>query len=170
MAIPLSSPSMDIQVSSNFERLLFELLGRDGQKTASYMQEFSRTGQFTVAENVLQAALQDFSGFCLDDEGTSEEIARCYRDEGYLIDPHSAVGLAAAGHARSTQLIETDTPIISLACAHPAKFPDAVFKASGQHPALPESLSDLMEREEHMLTAKNDMAAIQQLLLERQRG
>lgn len=167
---PSLSPSMDIQVSSNFERLLFELLGRDGQKTASYMQEFSRTGQFMVAENVLQAALQDFSGFCLDDEGTSEEIARCYRDEGYLIDPHSAVGLAAARHARSTQLIDTDIPIISLACAHPAKFPDAVFKASGQHPALPESLSDLMEREEQMLTAKNDIAAIQQLLLERQRG
>ncbi|MEC7246542.1 MAG: threonine synthase, partial [Pseudomonadota bacterium] len=87
-----------------------------------------------------------------------------------LIDPHSAVGLAAARHARSSQLIDADTPIISLACAHPAKFPDAVFKASGQHPALPDSLSDLMEREEQMLTAKNDMAAIQQLLLERQRG
>ena len=167
---PSLSPSMDIQVSSNFERLLFELLNRDGAAVAACMQSFAETGSFSVADEVLASALQVFSGYCLDDEGTTEEIRRTYAELGYLIDPHSAVGLAAARHARTTNLVDKDTPIISLACAHPAKFSDAVHNASGQIAALPDALADLMEREEEMLQVDNDMAAIQQLVLKWQRG
>ncbi|MGB1933933.1 MAG: threonine synthase, partial [Candidatus Puniceispirillaceae bacterium] len=167
---PSLSPSMDIQVSSNFERLLFELLNRDGAAVAACMQGFAETGSFSVADEVLASALQVFSGYCLDDEGTTEEIRRTYGELGYLIDPHSAVGLAAARHARTTNLVDKDTPIISLACAHPAKFSDAVHNATGQIAALPDALADLMEREEEMLQVDNDMAAIQQLVLKWQRG
>ena len=167
---PSLSPSMDIQVSSNFERLLFELLNRDGAAVAACMQSFAETGSFSVADEVLASALQVFSGYCLDDEGTTEEIRRTYGELGYLIDPHSAVGLAAARHARTTNLVDKDTPIISLACAHPAKFSDAVHNATGQIAALPDALADLMEREEEMLQVDNDMAAIQQLVLKWQRG
>jgi threonine synthase len=167
---PSLSPSMDIQVSSNFERLLFELLNRDGAAVAACMQSFAETGSFSVVDEVLASALQVFSGYCLDDEGTTEEIRRTYAELGYLIDPHSAVGLAAARHARTTNLVDKETPIISLACAHPAKFSDAVHNASGQIAALPDALADLMEREEEMLQVDNDMAAIQQLVLKWQRG
>ncbi|MBL54931.1 MAG: threonine synthase [SAR116 cluster bacterium] len=161
---PSLSPSMDIQVSSNFERLLFELLDRDGARVADLMQQFAQTGSFAVAEDVLRDALSMFSGFCLDDEGTKEEIKTTYEDTGMIIDPHSAVGLAAARKARKSGLVSQDTPVISLACAHPAKFPDAVRSACGVHPALPDHLSDLMDRDEVMLKADNDMAAVQALL------
>ena len=155
---------MDIQVSSNFERLLFELLDRDGARVADLMQQFAQTGSFAVAEDVLRDALSIFSGFCLDDEGTKEEIKTTYEETGMIIDPHSAVGLAAARKARKSGLVSQDTPVISLACAHPAKFPDAVRSACGVHPALPDHLSDLMDRDEVMLKADNDMAAVQVLL------
>lgn len=167
---PSLSPSMDIQVSSNFERLLFELLDRNGEAIAAAMQSFSETGRFSVEDKVLQSALQVFSGYCLDDAGTTAEIKRCFDTHNYLIDPHSAVGLAAARNARRTNLVSKDTPIISLACAHPAKFPDAVHNASGQMPELPDELADLMSRDEQMLTAPNDMAAVQKLVLEHRRG
>ena len=161
---PSLSPSMDIQVSSNFERLLFELLDRDGPAVADIMQQFAQTGSFAVAESVLQNALSVFSGFCLDDEGTRAEIKTTYDQTGMIIDPHSAVGLAGARNARLSGLVGPDTPIISLACAHPAKFPEAVQSACGVHPALPDHLSDLMQRDEVMLRAENNIAAVQALL------
>ena len=161
---PSLSPSMDIQVSSNFERLLFELLDRDGPAVADIMQQFAQTGSFAVAESVLQNALSVFSGFCLDDEGTRAEIKTTYDQTGMIIDPHSAVGLAGARNARLSGLVGPDTQIISLACAHPAKFPEAVQSACGVHPALPDHLSDLMQRDEVMLRAKNNIAAVQALL------
>jgi threonine synthase len=161
---PSLSPSMDIQVSSNFERLLFELLNRDGVEVARLMSSFAQTGSFDVVDDVLQSALSLFSGFCLDDEGTKAEINLTYQQTGMVIDPHSAVGLAGARHARVAGLVKQDTPIISLACAHPAKFPDAVQAACGIYPDLPETLADLMQREEVMLKAKNDTFAVQSLL------
>ena len=161
---PSLSPSMDIQVSSNFERLLFELLGRDGATVAELMRTFSETGNFAVADSVLQTALSVFSGFCLDDAGTRAEIKATYDQTGMVIDPHSAVGLAGARAARTSGLIGRDTPVISLACAHPAKFPDAVHSACGVHPDLPEHLSDLMQRDEVMLRADNNIASVQALL------
>ena len=161
---PSLSPSMDIQVSSNFERLLFELLDRDGVEVAKLMKRFAKSGSFDVAENVLRSALSLFSGFCLDDDGTKAEIRSTYQQTGMVIDPHSAVGLAGARQARSSGLVSQDTPIISLACAHPAKFPDAVQSACGIYPGLPEHLANLMQRDDVMLTAENDMEAVQALL------
>ena len=161
---PSLSPSMDIQVSSNFERLLFELLDRDGVEVARLMKRFAKSGSFDVAENVLRSALSLFSGFCLDDDGTKAEIRSTYQQTGMVIDPHSAVGLAGARQARASGLVSQDTPIISLACAHPAKFPDAVQSACGVYPSLPEHLANLMQRDDVMLTAENDMEAVQALL------
>ena len=161
---PSLSPSMDIQVSSNFERLLFELLNRDGVEVARLMKRFAKSGSFDVADNVLRSALSLFSGFCLNDDGTRAEIRSTYQQTGMVIDPHSAVGLAGARQARTSGLVSQDTPIISLACAHPAKFPDAVKSACGIYPDLPEHLANLMQRDDAMLTAENDMEAVQALL------
>ena len=161
---PSLSPSMDIQVSSNFERLLFELLDRDGVEVARLMKRFAKSGSFDVADNVLRSALSLFSGFCLNDDGTRAEIRSTYQQTGMVIDPHSAVGLAGARQARTSGLVSQDTPIISLACAHPAKFPDAVKSACGIYPDLPEHLANLMQRDDAMLTAENDMEAVQALL------
>lgn len=158
---PSLSPSMDIQASSNFERLLFELLERDGDNVRALMQGFSETGRFDVSADVLTRALETFSGFRLDDEGTRAEITRTAAETGMVIDPHSAVGLSAARAARATRLVADDIPIISLACAHPAKFPDAVKSVTGAHPALPNHMADLMEREERLSVIENDISDVQ---------
>jgi threonine synthase len=153
---PSLSPSMDIQVSSNFERLLFELLDRDAAATAAAMREFRRTGRMPVPETAWCRACAVFHGFRLDDAGTEAEIRRVYQATGYIADPHSAVGLAAAralcpGHG---------VPIVAMATAHPAKFPDAVERATGVRPPLPPALADLMQREERYVVVKNDLAAV----------
>jgi threonine synthase len=153
---PSLSPSMDIQVSSNFERLLFELLDRNPELTASTMQQFRADGRMTVAEPVWKRATSLFHGFRLDDAGIETEIRRLYRASGYLADPHTAVGTAAARALPCGHL-----PTIAVATAHPAKFPDAVERASGVRPPLPHRLADLYEREERFITAPNDLAAVQ---------
>jgi threonine synthase len=144
---PSLSPSMDIQVSSNFERLLFEMLGRDHGAVQRLMAAFADTGRFDVAPEILASARQLFQAWRLDDDGTLAEIARVKTATGMVLDPHSAVGVYAAHQARDASSVDADTPIVALACAHPAKFPDAVEKATGERPALPPHLSDLMERE-----------------------
>ena len=167
---PSYSPSMDIQVSSNFERLLFELSGRDGQAVADMMQAFQTSGRYDVPQSWLDAARQQFSGFCLDDDGTLAQIKACYQQFEKIIDPHSAVGLAGAYELRKSQMVSAEIPIISLACAHPAKFPDAVEQAIGIRPALPEHLLDLMERPEQMQVAANQLADIQQMVIRNRRA
>ncbi len=167
---PSLSPSMDIQVSSNFERLLFELSGRNGKAVAEMMQAFSSSGKYDVPQEWLEEASKIFSGFCLDDESTLKQIKDCHDTHRLVIDPHSAVGLAGAYHMRDTQMLGDDVPIISLACAHPAKFPDAVEKAIGQRPALPPHLADLMEREERIIQVENQLADVKKLVLEKRRG
>jgi threonine synthase len=146
---PSLSPSMDIQVSSNFERLMFELLDRDGDHTRALMERFSATGQFTLTRDMVNDDIDLFSGFRCDDEATLAEIARTWKDDGILMDPHSAVGLAAAREAAKTD----DHQIVALACAHPAKFPDAVEKATGIRPELPDHLRDLMQRPHQNINA-----------------
>ena len=128
------------------------------------MNSFSQSGSFNVSEDVLRSALTLFEGFCLDDEGTKVEINSTYQQTGMVIDPHSAIGLAGARHAKTSGLISQDTAVISLACAHPAKFPDAVKSACGIYPDLPKHLSDLMRRDDAMLTVENNMDAVQTLL------
>ena len=155
---PSLSPSMDIQVSSNFERLLFELLSRDGARTAEAMRAFRATGRMPIPPSVWEEARRLFAGFALDDEGTLAEIARTHRESGYLADPHTAIGLAAA---RACAPDDRSIPVVIAATAHPAKFPEAVARALGERPALPPHLVDLMTREERCEVVPNDLALIQ---------
>ncbi|GAN76580.1 threonine synthase [Acidisphaera rubrifaciens] len=153
---PSLSPSMDIQVSSNFERLLFELLDRDAAATAGLMRAFRATGRMPVPDAAWRRATARFMGFRLDDAGTTAAMAAAWRESGYLADPHTAVGLAAAArHARP------GVPVIVAGTAHPAKFPDAVEAATGIRPALPAALADLFEREEHYIRLPAELAPLQ---------
>ncbi len=153
---PTISPSMDIQVSSNFERLLFDLLGREGDKVRSVIEGFRETGRFSVNARSLEAAQAIFYGARFDDEETREIIRDVYDNSDLLIDPHTAVGIAAARAQRRDRSV----PMVALATAHPAKFPDAVEDATGVRPALPDRLSDLFERDERCTVLANDLDAV----------
>jgi len=153
---PTLSPSMDIQISSNFERLLFELYGRDGEQVVDAMARFRAEGSYTVDEDRRGLLHEHWSGRRIDDDETKAIIARVFERTGEIIDPHTAVGIGAAEAARR----DPDVPLISLATAHPAKFPDAVEAAIGRRPALPDRLADLFEREEHYVTVPNDLDAV----------
>jgi threonine synthase len=155
--VPSLSPSMDIQVSSNFERLLFELLHRDGAKTATTMRAFRETGAMPIADSTWRDATALFRAKAVSDEDTIAEMRRLHA-QGYLADPHTAAG-AAASHACPPD--DTATPIIVAATAHPAKFPDAVEQATGTRPGLPPHMADLYEREERFTVLPNDFAAVQ---------
>ena len=155
---PSLSPSMDIQVSSNFERLLFELLDRDPAATAATMQRFRATGAMDVPDAAWHRARTLFHGFRLDDAGTTAEIRRL-DSRGYLADPHTAIGIAA-GRAHACP----HAPMVAVATAHPAKFPDAMETATGRRPPLPSRLADLYEREERFTTAPNRLDAVEDLV------
>lgn len=157
---PTLSPSMDIQVSSNFERLLFDVLNRDGEAVAQTLQGFRKTGRFAVAAEQLQRLRRLFDCHRLDDAETLAEIAARHKASGELLDPHSAIGTAAAAAA----LRDDVSVVVALACAHPAKFPDAVKKAAGVHPDLPPRLADLYEREERCTVLPNDLSALQRFI------
>ena len=161
--VPTLSPSMDIQVSSNFERLLFEMNGRDGGMTAEQLGRFRSTGRLDIeADQRDEYITGHFRAAAFDDEATIEEIARVHRDTGMLLDPHTATGTAAA--ALLTGLDGPDHPVVTLATAHPAKFPDAVERATGLRPALPEHLADLFDRPERTETVACDLAAVEALV------
>ncbi|MBC8339164.1 MAG: threonine synthase [Rhodospirillales bacterium] len=153
---PTISPSMDIQISSNFERLLFDLLDRDGDRVRAVMEEFRETGKFSVANKALETAQALFYGACFDDGATKQTIREVYEATGELLDPHSAVGLAAARAQRR----DSRVPMIALATAHPAKFPDAVQDATGVRPTLPDRMAGLMEGEERCDVLANDFEAV----------
>jgi threonine synthase len=153
---PSLSPSMDIGVSSNFERLLFELLDRDAARTASIMTGFRHTGRMDVPAPAWHAARAQFTGFRLNDEGTTAEIARTWQECGYLADPHTATAIAAARAHPTAQ-----TPLVVAGTAHAAKFPDAIAAAVGFRPPLPPHLADLYDRPERFSVAPNELAAIQ---------
>jgi threonine synthase len=152
---PSLSPSMDIQVSSNFERLLFDLLGRDGPAVAEAMQAFRSDGRLPDSARLAADARGLFAAHRLDDQETIDVIRSVHQETGMLIDPHTAV---AVGAARKTP--RDGTKRIVLATAHPAKFPDAVEKASGLRPPLPDHLSDLLERPERAQTLDNDLDVV----------
>jgi threonine synthase len=166
--VPTLSPSMDIQISSNFERLLFDLYGRDGRALADAMTTFRSTGTLRVGakahgSNILGGVRELFESGRLDDEGTLAAIADCRRRYGETLDPHTAVGYAVAQRHRRDPAV----PMIVLATAHPAKFPDAVQKATGERPALPPRLADLLQRTERVDGLPNDIAALKQLIDDR---
>jgi threonine synthase len=154
---PTLSPSMDIQVSSNFERLLFELKGRNGAAVAAAIGAFRDTGTLPADEQAWRAARALFSACRVDDAATRRSIAETWRETGELLDPHSAIAVAAAKAARR----EAGVPMVALASAHPAKFPEAVVEATGIRPALPARLAELMHRPERRPRLANDLAAVQ---------
>ncbi|PPR21238.1 MAG: hypothetical protein CFH39_01866, partial [Alphaproteobacteria bacterium MarineAlpha10_Bin2] len=159
------SPSMDIQVASNFERLLFELHDRNGAEIRAMIESLDTGGGFDVAPEKIQAARRQFSARRVDDARALACMAETWQNCGVLIDPHSAAGLAAAEDAKSDDDEEKhQTPVICLATAHPAKFPDAVERATGVRPALPAALADLLGRSEHVTQLPNDVAAVKEFV------
>lgn len=159
--VPSLSPSMDIQVSSNFERLLFEMNGRDGGITAEQLQRFRSSGNLSVeADQWAEFIEGKFQAARLDDSETLDVISQTYRDSGMLLDPHTAVGVGAVAKLRAAGTLHGTT--VTLATAHPAKFPDAVERATGVRPPLPPHLADLFERTEQFTVLPHDLAAVKE--------
>ena len=157
---PTLSPSMDIQVSSNLERLLFEVHGRDGAAIAELMARFRAEGTVSVDAERLDLLSEHWSAARVDDAATAATIARTHERTGVTLDPHTAVGLAAALEART----DPSVPIVVLSTAHPAKFPDAVESAIGLRPPLPAHLADLFERPERYEVLPNDYAVVRRAI------
>ncbi|TAJ40756.1 MAG: threonine synthase [Reyranella sp.] len=161
--VPTFSPSMDIQISSNFERLLFDLYDRNGVTLADAMTAFRSTGTLKVGANALAGVRALFDAGRVDEPGTLAAIADCRRRFGETIDPHTAVGYAVAQQHRRDLAV----PMVVLATAHPAKFPDAVEKATGVRPSLPARLGDLMDRAERVDGLRNDIGELKAMIDER---
>ena len=159
--IPSISPSMDIQVSSNFERALFDAYDRDGKAVAQLMDEL-KAGGFDVSQGAMQALSEHFSSGRVSEEETSAQITETLKSSAELLCPHSAVGVHVADAQR-----EAGTPMVTLATAHPAKFPDAVEAATGIRPPLPSRMADLYERPERMTRVPNDLEALKAHIIAR---
>jgi len=155
---PTQSPSMDIQVSSNFERLLFEAYDRDAAMLRASMNTLRQSGAFTIEPRSLAAIRRDFDALSVSEDDTCAEIARVWRETGMLIDPHTAVGVGAARRARAA---DPSCPMVVLSTAHPAKFPDAIEKATSARPALPAHLAGLFDLPEHFDVLPNDQGAVE---------
>lgn len=153
------SPSMDIQVSSNFERMMFDLAQRDGDRVRAYMDDFAQTGSVALGDGEISKARDIFLAQQVDDETTKRFMARLAISDGYIADPHTAVGMKAA-----ELLSAGDGPKITLATAHPVKFGEAVEEATGVAPILPSHMADLYERDEVYQVLDNDIAALQDLV------
>jgi threonine synthase len=154
---PSISPSMDIQVSSNFERALFDAYGRDGAAVAQLMDEL-KSGGFKISQGAIGALRDDFASGRASEEETSAMITRALSEMGELLCPHSAVGVHVA------QEFTGKVPLVTLATAHPAKFPDAVEAASGIRPPLPARMADLFDRPERITRVEDDLAAIEAII------
>ncbi len=162
-----SSPSMDIQVSSKFERLLFDACGRDASAIRGLMASQAQSGSFTIAEKPLAKIRSEFDALRTGETGTAKEIARVYKEAGYLLDPHTAV---AVHGARKALAKAPHVPMVCLGTAHPAKFGDAVYAAAGVRAPLPAHMEGLMERKEHFTVLPNDQTAIEQFVRQRARA
>jgi threonine synthase len=159
--VPTTSPSMDIQVASNFERLLFEAYGRDSRAVRMLMGSLAQSRRFTLSARALAAIRAHFTADRADEEETRAAIRTTWREAGGLVDPHTAVALAVAEKdARDPSL-----PMIVLSTAHPAKFPDAVEAACGVRPALPDWLADLGARAERTTVLPAEQAAVEKFVL-----
>lgn len=156
-----ASPSMDIQISSNFERLLFEAGGRDAAGVHRLMESLKQSGRFVLPDATLAAIREGFDAGRADETETAAAIRAAWREAGELVDPHTAVALAVADRDTTDRTV----PSIVLSTAHPAKFPDAVEAACGQRPQLPAWLDGLMTKSEHMKVMKNDQAEVERFVL-----
>ena len=158
------SPSMDIEVSSNFERLLFEATGRDAGAVVRMMEGLKQSRGFAVPEKALAVIREGFAAGTTSEAETARTIGEALSTSDYLLDPHTAVGVKVAREHLSA------TPMITLATAHPAKFPAAVHAASGVEPPLPDWLADLHQREERVSVLANDAGAVEDFILARTRA
>ena len=159
--IPSISPSMDIQVSSNFERALYYAYGGDGRAVADQMEALKATGSFQISQGAIGALRDTFASGRASEEETSAMIKQAQASMGELLCPHSAVGVKVAMDHQGA------TPMITLATAHPAKFPAAVEAATGLHPDLPERMGDLFDRPERMTEMAGDVDALKTLIRDR---
>lgn len=158
------TPSMDIAVSSNFERLLFDLYDRDGKALADLMARMNaKEDVVSLDEDKLGKARQVFDSYACDEDATVETMKAVYEETGYLLDPHTAIGVKAARETRRN----TSIPMITLGTAHPVKFEDAVKRAGFDMPELPHHLTDLMDREERLHVLDNDLNDVQNFISEK---
>ncbi len=160
--IPSISPSMDIQVSSNFERALFYAYDQDGAAISALMEDLKTTGGFTLSQGIIDRLSQDFVSGRVSESETSAQITKSLAVHAELLCPHSAIGVDVADRLR-----KADVPMVTLATAHPAKFPDAVEAATNIRPPLPARMSDLFERNERVTRVGNDLEALKSLVMER---
>jgi threonine synthase len=158
---PTVTPSMDIQVSSNFERLLFDLAGRDGAAMAAMMTDFEATKAMTIPADMLAGAKPLFTSARIDGDEMAMAMRWAHERAGQILDPHTAVGLAAA------RMSDLDVPIVTLATAHPAKFRDAVERATGVRPGLPARLGGMFDREERYDVLPATVEAVRAYVTER---
>ena len=165
--VPTTSPSMDIQVSSNFERVLFEACNRDAGAIRTMMASLAQSRAFSIPDASLAALRQDFSASAVGEDAVAAEMRATWRDAGYLLDPHTAIGLASG---RAALARDPAVPMVALGTAHPAKFPDAVEAATGVRPALPAHLADLLDRRERFSILPNDQAAVEAFVRARARA
>ena len=159
--VPTSSPSMDIQVASNFERLLFDAYEHDGSAVRALMDSLARTRRFMLSARALARIRAAFTAARADEEEVAATMRAVKRETGILVDPHTAVGIAAAEKEPRNPAV----PMVVLATAHPAKFPDAVAAACGERPQLPEWLSDLHQRPERITALPADQSAVERFVL-----
>ena len=155
---PTASPSMDIEISSNFERLLFDAYGQDANAVTRLMASLKQSGAFALAEGALAKIRQEFSASTASEEDVRNAMREWYDETGYMLDPHTAVGVVSGRRALAK---DPATPMIVLGTAHPAKFPAAVESAIGVRPDLPPHLSDLMERREIFTRLPNEQVAVE---------
>ncbi len=159
--VPTTSPSMDIQVSSNFERLLFDAYRRDGSAVRALMASQAQSGRFTLAASALSEIRALFAAGRADEDEVAATIRTVLRETGRFVDPHTAVGIAVA----EKEPRDPAVPMVVLSTAHPAKFPDAVEAACGHRPSLPEWLSDLDRRPERVTLLPADQDAVERFVL-----
>jgi threonine synthase len=164
---PTQSPSMDIQVSSNFERLLFDACGRDAGATRGAFASLEQAGGFDIPSDALAAIRADFDARAVSELETSAEIAFTYERAGYVLDPHTATGVRAA---RARLERDPATPVVALATAHPAKFPTAIKRAIGLKVELPARLRPMLDARERFTRLENDEARIKTFIEENARA
>jgi len=163
--VATSSPSMDIQVSSNFERYLFEAQGRDAAQVRGQMESLRQSGRFELPAKAAQALQREFAAASASEDEVARVIRRVRKESGYLLDPHTACGVIAAERSLPAGTV----PRVVLSTAHPAKFPDAIEAITGERPALPQRLSGLMSAKERFAVLPNDLAKVEQFVEARAR-
>lgn len=164
------SPAMDIQVASNFERILFEALDRDGNHVRQLFDEFAQSDRFNIPPSALEFLREHFASWAIDDAETLGTMRATYETARHLVCPHTAVAIAAAGNEFDEDHAKLDLPLVHLATAHPAKFPETVERATGVRPELPAKCADLFQRSEKFDSLPADAEAVKQYIRERSRA